>query len=149
MNLSEILNSLIIWTDINVTELAEATGVSRGTIYNIVNGKVKRVHNRTVERLARYFGITPAQLRGENTLPHNFQACQVHLSIDNGLLAQVPLFIGEETARFLDEKYPEETHLKIRAIDDEYRQETLRIKYYLWLLSIKDTDGIIVGNGRC
>jgi transcriptional regulator with XRE-family HTH domain len=149
MNLSEILNSLIIWTDVNVTELADATGVSRATIYNIVNGKVKRVHNRTAERLARYFGITSAQLRGENTLPHKFQTRQVRLSIDNGLLAQVPLFIGEETARFLDEKYPEENHFKNRAIDDEYRQETLRIKYYLWLLSIKETEGVVVGNERC
>jgi DNA-binding Xre family transcriptional regulator len=149
MNLREILNSLIIWTDVNVTELADAAGVSRGTVYNIVNGKVKRVHNRTVERLARYFGITPGQLRGEDTLPHKFQTGHVRLSIDNGLLAQVPLFIGEETARFLDEKYPEENHLRKRAIDDEYRQETLRIKYYLWLLSIKEVDGVVVGNERC
>jgi transcriptional regulator with XRE-family HTH domain len=138
MGINEILNSLIIWTNVDIVKLAHATGISRATIHNILAGKVKRVRNRTAERLADYFGITVAQLKGEETLPESSLTPHVaKITLERDLLAQVPFFIGEETARILDDKYPEEPNMRARDIGDPIRQESLRIKYYLWLLSLK------------
>ncbi len=142
MGINETLNSLIIWTDVDILKLANATGISRATIHNILAGKVKTVHNRTAERLADYFGITVAQLKGEETLPESSSIPFIaKITFERDLLAQVPFFIGEETARFLDEKYPEEPSMRARDIADPLRQESLRIKYYLWLLSLKAAGG--------
>lgn len=91
--------------------------------------------------MADYFGITVAQLNDEELLPESSSTPFIpKITFERDLLAQVPFFIGEETARILDEKYPEEPNMRTRGIADPLRQESLRIKYYLWLLSLKAAD---------
>lgn len=40
---------------INVATIATATGVSRQTVYNWLNGEIKRFDGETIEAFCRYF----------------------------------------------------------------------------------------------
>lgn len=53
---------------ITQTALSERTGVPQPTISRIRKGKHQDPERETVERLANYFGVTAAQMRGEEPL---------------------------------------------------------------------------------
>lgn len=42
-------------------ELAKETGISRDTIYRLLNRRVSRIDEQTIFALCRYFGIEPGK----------------------------------------------------------------------------------------
>jgi transcriptional regulator with XRE-family HTH domain len=52
-----------------VLRTAELSGVPQATLQRIVKGVIASPRVDTVDQLARYFNVTPAELRGEAPLP--------------------------------------------------------------------------------
>lgn len=57
-NVINNINYLIKSREETRASLSNRTGVTRSTIYNILDGKVKSVQNSTIERIAEHFGTT-------------------------------------------------------------------------------------------
>lgn len=72
--IADILQRVMDARGLNPTSLARESGVPQPTIRNIVNGTTANPEQPTVEKLATFLGVSPAQLRGE--LP---------LDVDHGL----------------------------------------------------------------
>ncbi|NIT35165.1 MAG: helix-turn-helix domain-containing protein [candidate division Zixibacteria bacterium] len=68
LKLKEILTKLANRKGVSLPEISQETGISLQVLYNIRDGKTRRPQGRTIRRLADYFGITPAQLLGEEPL---------------------------------------------------------------------------------
>ena len=72
MSIAATLNTLISdkigKTGMRVTpnQVARATGVPQATLSRILNGRVTDVRGKSLEKLADYFGVTTAYLRGES-----------------------------------------------------------------------------------
>jgi SOS-response transcriptional repressor LexA len=64
-SLSAVLSDLMAQHDLNDNELARRSGVSQPTITRIRNGTTLDPEGGTLATLAKFFGITPAQMRGE------------------------------------------------------------------------------------
>ncbi|WP_199102385.1 helix-turn-helix transcriptional regulator [Aquitalea sp. ASV11] len=69
MDIKDILAALMNHHKISQNYLAEVTGVPQPTIYRILNGSSKEPRNSNVKKLASYFGISAAQLLGEEPMP--------------------------------------------------------------------------------
>tara|TARA_R110000868_G_scaffold410505_2_gene698756 strand:- start:7264 stop:7953 length:690 start_codon:yes stop_codon:yes gene_type:complete len=66
--ISEILSQLMFEHKLKITELARRVDLPQPTVHRIVNGTSPNPHHTSVKRLADYFDITIAQLRGEEPL---------------------------------------------------------------------------------
>lgn len=64
IKLSEVLQKLLSDKKMTVTELARVINIPQPTIHRITSGKHHRPHEKTVQAIACYFGITEAQLFG-------------------------------------------------------------------------------------
>lgn len=69
MAIKDTLKGLMERTSINQNELADRTRVPQPTINRILSGESKDPRHSTVKPLADFFGITVAQLRGDEPLP--------------------------------------------------------------------------------
>jgi transcriptional regulator with XRE-family HTH domain len=69
MNLSEILTALMEKHQLSDNQLADAVGMNQSTITRLRNGLSKDPRNSTTQPIAHYFGLTLAQLRGEQSIP--------------------------------------------------------------------------------
>lgn len=66
----QVLARLMRERGLNDNALARASGVSQPTITRIHNGTTTDPESATVAALARFFGITPAQMRGDVSAAH-------------------------------------------------------------------------------
>lgn len=64
-SVAEILNWLMQRHEISEAGLARATGVTQPTIHRIVTGEIGDPRHGKLQPIANYFGISVAQLRGE------------------------------------------------------------------------------------
>lgn len=66
----ENLKRLMLADDeISEGELSRKTGIPQSTIHRIVSGQIKESKPSTLKPLANYFGLTIAQLQGEEPIP--------------------------------------------------------------------------------
>ena len=88
--ISEVLTRLMRERELNDNELSRRSGVSQPTITRIRNGTTSDPESATVEALARYFGLTPTQMRGDATVAREDRA---HYNVEDGprIRGQVPL----------------------------------------------------------
>lgn len=68
MAIKDVLKALMEGKSINQNELADRTKVPQPTIFRILNGDSKDPRHSTVKPLADFFGVTVAQLRGDEPL---------------------------------------------------------------------------------
>lgn len=66
MSLRENLKRLMDKAEENPYSLASKTKVTQPTIYRIIEGETLEPKQRTIERLAAFFGLTPDQLRNSS-----------------------------------------------------------------------------------
>lgn len=74
MKLHEVLAGLLDKHGLSDNQLAEAVDMSQSTITRIRNGISVDPRNGTVQPIADYFGVSLAQLRGEQPIPGLFEA---------------------------------------------------------------------------
>ncbi|MDN3608226.1 helix-turn-helix domain-containing protein [Vibrio ostreicida] len=75
--------------------LSRKTGITRATIYKILDGKVDRVQNSTVERIANFFGTTCYIIQNESLEEHTLRASAVCLDGNKNPIA-VPVLNEKE-----------------------------------------------------
>ncbi len=66
--IAETLLELMNKHQLNPNSLATQSGVPYATIHRLLNGETDSPHGNTVERLALFFGVSQAEMRGEETL---------------------------------------------------------------------------------
>jgi len=62
MNTKEILKRLMYKKGVNTTDIVRDTGISRSTIYGLLNNKIINPQPKTIKTLADYFEVTPDYL---------------------------------------------------------------------------------------
>jgi transcriptional regulator with XRE-family HTH domain len=67
-NLSSILKRLLFQRDMKPVDLARAVDIPPPTIHRLITGKSTRPYQSSLEPIAKYFGITTAQLLGTESL---------------------------------------------------------------------------------
>jgi transcriptional regulator with XRE-family HTH domain len=60
MTIADKLRRLKAERGVSAAEMSEATGIAIQTLLDILDGKTRRPHERTVRRLALYFHVSPA-----------------------------------------------------------------------------------------
>lgn len=78
-NVSQVLKTLCLRDpalikrngEINHNEAARQIGMNQSTFTRILNGEALNPKPETILALCRYFGVSPAQMRGEEPLPGN------------------------------------------------------------------------------
>lgn len=76
---SEILARLMSQAGLTNNELADKTGIPQPTISRILRNESRDPRDSTLRPLAKYFGITVSQLRGDVPLPSS----QVRISAND------------------------------------------------------------------
>ena len=66
INVINNINYLITSREETRASLSNRTGVTRSTIYNVLDGKVKSVQNATIEKIAEHFGTTCYVIENED-----------------------------------------------------------------------------------
>ena len=69
-SLSTVITTLMQDKGLTEGKLAKLSGVNQPTLHRIKNGHVKSPAGHTVDKLAKALGVTPAQLRGEVSIPN-------------------------------------------------------------------------------
>jgi hypothetical protein len=140
MAIAEILRALMNRTlidekPISENRLADETTVPQPTIHRILVGESKDPKSSTVKKLADYWGLTVAQLRGEEPLPPNFKGKSTwragsernpaqlmemmrHLPVED--LTIIEIIIDAFAQRHADQKKPD----VVREVSAEYGEET-------------------------
>ncbi len=67
--ISEVLKYLMYKKNLRTTQLAREVALPQQTVHRIVTGSSPHPHQSSLKPLADYFGITVAQLKGEEHLP--------------------------------------------------------------------------------
>lgn len=67
-SLSKILSKLMFEKNIRTTELARQINVPQPTLHRLISGKCKRPHQATLQPIANYFGMSVAQLIGQEPI---------------------------------------------------------------------------------
>lgn len=70
--INKILRVLMFQENMNVSQLARETSLPQQTLQRLVSGTSSNPHEKTVNKLADFFGLTIEQLKGETTLPTYF-----------------------------------------------------------------------------
>ena len=60
MTIADKLRRLKAERGVSAAEMSEATGIAIQTLLDILDGKTRRPHERTIRRLALYFHVSPA-----------------------------------------------------------------------------------------
>lgn len=71
MNVGERIKSIRECQGISQTELADAIGTTKQTIYKYENNIISNVPSDKIELIARYLKVTPAYIMGWNDEPSN------------------------------------------------------------------------------
>ncbi|MDR0219465.1 MAG: helix-turn-helix transcriptional regulator [Enterobacteriaceae bacterium] len=85
--------------------LCEQAGVNRTTIYNILDGRVQRVHASTIQKISDFFGISYREI--ETTDVAEKERCNATVSYDGNMNpCAVPIFTQSEcvSAEFFESK---------------------------------------------
>lgn len=70
MTIADKLRRLKAERGVSAAEMSQATGIAIQTLLDILDGKTRRPHERTIRRLALYFDLSPAYfLLPEEELP--------------------------------------------------------------------------------
>lgn len=106
---NEVLDALARRTDdfinekgeVSSTKLGLATGVKQSTLHRILQGSAKSPRPETVNQLAAFFKVSPAQLRGETEIPGLFERVydypdQPELVSEENLMRMLETFTVEE-----------------------------------------------------
>lgn len=93
MNVRTNLERLIAERDTNATALAEATGVPQPTIHRILTGETADPRTKTLEPLARYFGVSVSDLRHKDFSSGVREAAPTYGNVEEGprIRGMVPL----------------------------------------------------------
>lgn len=70
--INDVLKVLMFKKDIRTSNLARKTGIPQQTLQRIVSGVSLAPHLSTLMSITKYFGITIAQLKGEEPLPESY-----------------------------------------------------------------------------
>lgn len=74
---------------INQNAAARAFGIKQPTLFRVLSGETTEPRAKVVEAIAAYFGVEPAQLRGEKAIPGisaSPSSSGIRLSKDESLL---------------------------------------------------------------
>lgn len=99
--LSEILKRLLFDRNMKIIDLARATGLPQQTVQRIVAGNCMRPHSNTLEPIAKFFNISPSQLKGE--APINWESSRIDPLKELGI-RQVPLINWIDIEKLASEK---------------------------------------------
>ena len=86
MNISVVLRHLMTLHNIGENELERLSEVTQPTIHRILSGESISPRDSNVGKIAKYFNVSNAQLRGEEPLPDSKD--KGFLTIDVNLLKQ-------------------------------------------------------------
>lgn len=106
-SVAEILNWLMQRHEISEAGLARATGVTQPTIHRIVTGEIRDPRSGKLQPIASYFGISVAQLRGEEPIKDLPVPGQAYSPAERELIAQF---------RRLDEEEKRVVHRAVAAL---------------------------------
>lgn len=87
---------------INQNAAARAFGLNQPTLSRILSGETQEPKSKVIEAISAYFGVEPAQLRGEKTLvgvPDVAAAVQPRLAKDEELLLSLYRSLSPATQR--------------------------------------------------
>ncbi|WP_081545590.1 helix-turn-helix domain-containing protein [Chromobacterium haemolyticum] len=93
MELKDRLQRLLDESGTNATKLAEATKLNQPTIHRILTGESKDPRHSTLEPIAKFFGISVAELRGDT--PTGYYESQ---PITRGDRGDIRIAVGEGAA---------------------------------------------------
>jgi len=116
-SLSEILKRLMFEKNIRAMDLARQTKLPQPTIQRIVAGTTTNPHYSSLAPIAKFFGITVAQLKGEEKISW------LHLGGMPGLI-QVPILSAQQAKNWVNKTQIDAEQI---WIDNKYSQETYAI----------------------
>jgi transcriptional regulator with XRE-family HTH domain len=101
MELKDILRALMETRAVGQNELADITKVPQPTIFRILKGESKDPRSGTLRPLADYFGLSVAQMRGDEPLPEDLTKL-VGSSVVRPVVPQGLAILSYETVEELD-----------------------------------------------
>lgn len=117
LGLSDILKRLMFEKNIRAMDLARQTKLPQPTIQRIVAGTTTNPHYSSLAPIAKFFGISVAQLKGEESIPW------LNTGTMPGLM-QVPILSTQQAKNWVNKSQLEAVQI---WVEEKYSKETYAI----------------------